>query len=117
MEQTAKWREDDTSFILCTALSSDDSLEGKKKPSRGGDLHGVCERERLALLLASISGLSVRLSMVSSPMLKAGSELERCALYLHLMWPNRQMLVPAVLSSPDSTNSLNSELLHLFSQK
>lgn len=45
VEHTAKWREDDTSLILCTALSSHESLEGKK--NRAEEVtYMVCVRER-----------------------------------------------------------------------
>lgn len=56
-------------FILCAAVNCDDSLEEKKKLSRGGDLHGEEERMRggkknerkgsAAQVLVSISGLFI----------------------------------------------------------
>lgn len=52
--------------ILRSLHNSDDSLEEKKKKKQGrGDLHE--EREGLVLVLVSIYGLSMYLSVVSTP--------------------------------------------------
>lgn len=92
-------REDDTSFILCTAVNSDDSLERKKrkkKQQRRWPTWWERKRGSAALVLVSIYGLSMYLSVVSSPQppvedshwmremyLTGGSAL---AYYFHVMW-------------------------------